>query len=334
MQARSLLRDSFGSRKPASGIWRRRRFVTRAVIRDEKETRGPRKENVPGNFFVDHTCIDCDTCRWLAPDVFTRQGNQSAVTAQPVDPETRKEALQALFACPTFSIHAQSTEPGELQDAQRAFPIEVKGVPGAFHCGYHDEKSFGATSYVLVRPQGNILIDSPRYNPALAKRLEEMGGIKWIFLTHRDDVGDHAKWAKKFGAKRIIHKEETNEKQGTVDCEIQFSDGHQWFLDDGSKDVEFLWTPGHSRGSICMYHRPTKTFFTGDHIGFSARVDRLSLFPQYGWDVEEQILSVGKLMEYDFYHILPGHGRRIHFKNAEDRLQKINECLVYGREHY
>ena len=24
-------------------------------------------ENVPGEFFVDSTCIDCDTCRQLAP---------------------------------------------------------------------------------------------------------------------------------------------------------------------------------------------------------------------------------------------------------------------------
>jgi hypothetical protein len=27
-------------------------------------------ENVPGDFFVDSTCIDCDTCRQIAPQVF------------------------------------------------------------------------------------------------------------------------------------------------------------------------------------------------------------------------------------------------------------------------
>ena len=33
----------------------------------------PRKrvpENAPGDFFVDSTCIDCDTCRQIAPRVF------------------------------------------------------------------------------------------------------------------------------------------------------------------------------------------------------------------------------------------------------------------------
>ena len=27
-------------------------------------------ENVPGDYFVDSTCIDCDTCRQIAPQVF------------------------------------------------------------------------------------------------------------------------------------------------------------------------------------------------------------------------------------------------------------------------
>ncbi len=38
---------------------------------------------------------------------------------------------------------------------------------------------------------GNILVDSPRFNPILAKRIEELGGVRHIFLTHKDDVGDH-----------------------------------------------------------------------------------------------------------------------------------------------
>ena len=36
-------------------------------------------ENVPGDFFVDTTCIDCDACRQIAPTVFHDIGDQSAV---------------------------------------------------------------------------------------------------------------------------------------------------------------------------------------------------------------------------------------------------------------
>lgn len=85
---------------------------------------------------------------------------------------------------------------------------------------------------------------------------------KYDFLC-RDDVGDHAKWAAKFEANRIIHKSEVNEIQGTVHCETQLEGSGPWFLEDGSKDVEFILVPGHSTGSICMFHSPTKALFSG-----------------------------------------------------------------------
>ncbi len=38
-----------------------------------------RPENIAGNFYVDSTCIDCDTCRWMSPavDGVTRVGKGS-----------------------------------------------------------------------------------------------------------------------------------------------------------------------------------------------------------------------------------------------------------------
>ena len=37
-----------------------------------------------------------------------------------------------------------------------------------------------------------------------------------MFLTHRDDVADHARWAQELGVQRIIHKVEANSRQGTT----------------------------------------------------------------------------------------------------------------------
>ena len=45
--------------------------------------------------------------------------------------------------------------------------------------------------------------------------LQELGGAKYIFLTHRDDVAAHYKWASALGAERIMHTMETTEKQRT-----------------------------------------------------------------------------------------------------------------------
>ncbi|GMH41780.1 hypothetical protein BSKO_09690 [Bryopsis sp. KO-2023] len=302
-----------------------------AAVGDKQSLRAPRSENVEGNFFVDHTCIDCDTCRWMAPETFTREGNMSAVTHQPENPQQRIAAMQALLSCPTFSIHSQEPEKGELKQVQDSFPIPVAGAEGVYHCGFHDEKSFGGTSYFLVRPEGNVLIDSPRYNPALAKKLEEMGGVKWMFLTHKDDVGDHAKWAKKFNATRLIHNTEVNQQQGTIDCEVQWEGEGPWTLDDGSTDLEFILVPGHSSGSICMFHSPSKTMFAGDHMGNSLRYPgKLSVFVGYSSDPKTQYESTRKLLDYDFLHVLPGHGRRVHFKDATERLKMITEAIEAG----
>jgi ferredoxin len=61
-------------------------------------------ENVEGRFFVDSTCIDCDTCRQLAPGTFGDTGEFSFVEAQPRDRAETRSALHALVACPTGSI--------------------------------------------------------------------------------------------------------------------------------------------------------------------------------------------------------------------------------------
>jgi ferredoxin len=63
-------------------------------------------ENVPGQFYVDNTCIDCDQCRNIAPASFTRQeeGNYSYVFKQPQTAEEIAQAEEALTSCPTDSI--------------------------------------------------------------------------------------------------------------------------------------------------------------------------------------------------------------------------------------
>ena len=107
-----------------------------------------RVENVHGNFFVDSTCIDCNTCRWMAPEVFTRVGDQSAVTRQPQDDVTILRSAQALVACPTASIGMLEKGP-LLKEAIHSFPHPI--CENVFHCGYHIENSFGACILLLVR---------------------------------------------------------------------------------------------------------------------------------------------------------------------------------------
>jgi glyoxylase-like metal-dependent hydrolase (beta-lactamase superfamily II)/ferredoxin len=277
-----------------------------------------RSQNVSGDFYVDRTCIDCDTCRWMAPEIFKSVGEQSAVYHQPVSDTERLQGLQALLACPTASIGTVE-KPTDIKTAQESFPILVEG--SVYHCGYHAEDSYGAASYLIQRPEGNVLVDSPRFNAPLVKRLEQMGGIRYLYLTHRDDVADHQKFHEHFGCDRILHSDEIT--TGTRDVEIQLSGSEPVQL---APDLLIIPVPGHTKGHTVLLHNH-KFLFTGDHLAWSVELNQLYAFRRacwYSWT--EQLKSMRKLADYSFEWVLPGHGRR-HHASPEMMHEQMQQCL-------
>lgn len=286
-----------------------------------------RSQNVEGNFYVDSTCIDCDTCRWIAPAVYSRKGSQSAVHHQPHTQAERVAALEALLACPTASIGTQE-KPTDIRQVQQRFPLKIDS--NVFYCGYHSEKSYGAASYFIHRPDsegGNVLIDSPRFTPPLVKQLEAMGGIRYMYLTHRDDVADHEKFHRHFGCDRILHWEDITSSTQTV--EIQPEGIEPSALDD---NLLIIPQPGHSAGHTVLLYKG-KYLFTGDHLAWSAQLEHLYAFRNFCWDSwPRQIESMQKLADYTqdyaFEWVLPGHGRRFS-AGAEAMRAQMRQCIQW-----
>jgi glyoxylase-like metal-dependent hydrolase (beta-lactamase superfamily II)/ferredoxin len=282
-----------------------------------------RAENTTGNFYVDSSCIDCDTCRWVAPEVFNRQTSQSAVYHQPATDKEELLAMQALLACPTASIGTVD-KPTEIKQAQQTFPIPV--ADNVYYCGYHSAASFGAASYFIQRPEGNILIDSPRFTPPLVKQLEQMGGIKYMYLTHRDDVADHQKYHEHFKCDRILHQDDI--QPTTQDVEQKLSGFETIEL---ASDLLIIPVPGHSRGHTVLLYK-NKFLFAGDHLAWSPYLKHLYAFPRFCWySWSEQIKSMEKLANYTFEWVLPGHGRRYHGTTAETERQ-IQQCVEWMKQ--
>jgi glyoxylase-like metal-dependent hydrolase (beta-lactamase superfamily II) len=268
-------------------------------------------ENVEGPFFVDSTCIDCDTCRQLAPAVFGDNGEFSFVQLQPRDPAEELAALRALVACPTGSIG--TGDKGRVAEAVRDFPMPLDG--GVSYCGFNSPKSFGGNSYFLEHPAGNWLIDSPRFVEHLARRFAEKGGIRYIFLTHRDDVADAAKYAQRFGATRIIHRLEL---AAQPDAERVIDGFEPVELEPGFLAIP---TPGHTRGH-CALLALNRFLFSGDHIWWSRVRGRLNASRDVCWySWKQQVESVALLRRYSFEWVLPGHGERVRFPREEMRQQ-------------
>lgn len=279
-----------------------------------------RSENISGDFYVDSSCIDCDTCRWMAPEVFDRQQGQSAVYQQPTDTNTRHRAMQALLACPTASIGTVE-KPQDIKEVQAQFPLPV--AENVYHCGYHAENSFGAASYLIQRPEGNILVDSPRFAPPLVKRLEALGGVRYLYLTHQDDVADHAKFQAHFQCDRLLHQDDIT--SGTQAVEIKLSGQAPYQL---APDLLIIPVPGHTKGHTVLLYQ-NKFLFSGDHLAYSERLQHLYAFRDACWYSWAELgKSMEKLATYDFEWVLPGHGRRFHSDRATMH-QQMQKCLEY-----
>ena len=64
------------------------------------------EQNVPGKYYVDSSCTDCEACNDTAPDLFARDEDEgySYVCKQPTTPEEEELMVEALEGCPTESI--------------------------------------------------------------------------------------------------------------------------------------------------------------------------------------------------------------------------------------
>jgi glyoxylase-like metal-dependent hydrolase (beta-lactamase superfamily II) len=280
-------------------------------------------DNVPGPFYVDSTCIDCDTCRRVAPQAFAQGDGHSFVAAQPDGEEARRRALMALVACPTASI---GTDPvADARPGAAAFPERVD--ENVFFCGYTSESSFGAWSYFVERPEGNLLVDSPRAAGPLLKELERRGGVATMFLTHRDDVADHEAFRRRFGCERVLHAADVS--PGTRGVERRLDGEEAVAL---APDLLAIPTPGHTRGHAVLLYQD-RYLFTGDHLAWSHRRGQLVAFRDANWySWPETIRSMERLLDYEFEWVLPGHGAWHRAATAQEMRRELEKCVAWMRK--
>jgi glyoxylase-like metal-dependent hydrolase (beta-lactamase superfamily II)/ferredoxin len=268
-------------------------------------------ENVPGEFYVDSTCIDCDTCRQLAPQTFGETGEFSFVKEQPATESAAQDALRALVCCPTGSIGTRGSN--RAKEVMGDFPLRIDGE--VYYCGFNSPKSFGGNSYFIRHPAGNWLIDSPKYLPQLVKKFEQLGGLRHIFLTHRDDVADAERYAQHFHACRIIHRDELDSQPNAE----QVLEGDQPI--ELALGFTAIPTPGHTRGHLVLLH-DNRYLFTGDHLWWDRDDQQLGASRSYCWHSwPRQMESMARLLDHSFEWVLPGHGQRIQLSAGEMRSQ-------------
>ena len=90
-------------------------------------------------------------------------------------------------------------------------------------------------------------------------------------------------------------------------------------MDLGGVTLEFVHTPGHTMGSVCVYYREERVLFTGDTVLGSGTT---TINPEQG-EVAAYIKSLNMLLGLDVRLICPGHGAVI-----EEPQAKIREAIA------
>lgn len=123
--------------------------------------------------------------------------------------------------------------------------------------------TLGGTAYFIVENEVNILIDSPAWDEFNLEYLRSLGGVKWLFLTHRGAIG-------KLQTIQAI--------QAAFDCEVVIQEQEAYLLPELQVTTferelnlaglgRVIWTPGHSPGSACLYYpKLGGVLFSGRHI--------------------------------------------------------------------
>ena len=256
-------------------------------------------DSAKGNWFIDRRCIDCAAARHVAPGLIVRRGEYSVFARQPNTPDEVHRAWLAAELCPTRSIRTES----RLRPPPRVYPHEL--TEGVYLCGHNHRSSFGAHSYFVPRPGGNLLFDSPQFTRKLVAPFEEMGGISKILLSHRDDVADAHKWAEHFDAEVYIHRDDRSAAPYASHVIEGSSPAAATDLAEGLRAIP---VPGHTKGSV-VFQVDETLLFTGDSLTWDYERDRMRAFRNacwYSWPAQKQ--SLIDLAEYRFAQLFSGHG--------------------------
>ncbi|MBN3950859.1 MAG: MBL fold metallo-hydrolase [Nostoc sp. NMS7] len=165
--------------------------------------------------------------------------------------------------CPLPQVPSHITKP-----PRAVFPDEVPSggslqsdfAPKSIFAFSPNRDTLGGTSYLIVRNEGNILIDCPALDQTNQDFLRVHGGVRWLFITHRGAIGKTAEIQQIFGCEVLIQEQEAYLLPG-----LTVTTFRQEFTLDAA--IQVIWTSGHSPGSSCLYYTELGgILFSGRHL--------------------------------------------------------------------
>lgn len=269
----------------------------------------------PSGWYVDDRCTNCDVARQIAPDLIGEVSGRSEVIRQPLDEAEVNLLHAAAYACHTRSIRHTSQS---LKSARDPFPLRLHG--DVYLCGHNSPHTAAANAYLVLRPTGILMIDTPRWSERLASRYEVLGPVTEVLLTHRDHAAHGRRYADRFGARLWIHE---GDLEAAPDADQILRGIDPVKIATG---VVAHPLPGHTEGSV-LYVVDEQYCFSGDSFYWSRSSGDIEVAESITWySIEELAASLARVVDaLRFEWLLPGHGdrKRLPAKEMTRRLRAL-----------
>jgi glyoxylase-like metal-dependent hydrolase (beta-lactamase superfamily II) len=202
---------------------------------------------------------------------------------------------------------------------------------------WYPERGLGDCNTYVVKGDPTLLVDpgSTRYLQTRLREMEEDGvGVEEIGIivnthSHPDHCGANRPFQELSGARIMLHREEEEHLKFSLEFGRYFGMevprfGVDAYLGErvgrGETELLVLHTPGHSPGSVSLYHQGLRLLLCGDLV-FEGGVGRTD-FP--GGSEEELARSIERTSNLKLQYLLPGHGNVL---RGEERIRRNFEFV-------
>jgi endoribonuclease LACTB2 len=151
----------------------------------------------------------------------------------------------------------------------------------------------------------------------------DLSRVRGIVLTHRhrDHIDGANLLRERLGVPIHAHAVTADEIAHKVKVDVHLSEGDTLPL-PGGDEAHVLFTPGHARGHICLWHIRSQTMLVGDMVAGTGSI--LIALPD--GDVADYLHSLERMRALAPRVLIPAHGPLI-----EDGVAKIAQYIAHRR---